>query len=85
MFVMSSAQFPTGTEDTAMSQMVGADWPAVRDSTRALAVSDTYIARLIRQRRLHAVRTRLGYLIDPVSLAAFAAERAARQQQKASA
>jgi excisionase family DNA binding protein len=59
-------------------EMVGSDWPAVRDAMRTLDVSDTYVARLIRQGRIRAVHTRLGYLIDPESLAAFAAERTTR-------
>jgi excisionase family DNA binding protein len=65
-----------------MGETVGADWPVVRDAVRELDVSSAYVARLIRDRRIRAVRTRLGYLIDPASLAAFAAERIARQRKR---
>jgi hypothetical protein len=63
-------------------EMVGADWPAVRDAVRDLGFSSGYVARLIRQQRIRAVRTRLGYLIDPASLAAFEAEHAAHSPRR---
>ncbi len=65
-----------------MSQMIGADWPTIRDAVRELGVSDTYVAHLIRERRLSATRTRLVWLIDPKSLATLEAERRARQLKR---
>jgi hypothetical protein len=55
-------------------------WPAVRDVVWRLDLSQPYINRLIRLGRLRAVRTRLGFLVDPESVAAFEAERARRQK-----
>jgi excisionase family DNA binding protein len=60
-----------------------AEWPAIRDVTRQLDMSQPYVTRLIHSGRLQAVRTRLGWLVNPESVAAFAAERTARQQRSA--
>jgi hypothetical protein len=54
-------------------------WPAVRDVVRETGLSQAWISQLIHAGRLHAVRTRLGWLLDPASVAAFEAERAARK------
>jgi hypothetical protein len=56
-----------------------ATWPAVRDVVRELGLSQCYINQLIHGGRLDAVRTRLGWLVDPKSVMAFAAEREARK------
>lgn len=66
-----------------MAEVLEADWPAIRDAQRRLDVSAVYVGRLIREQRIRAVRTRLGWLIAPDSLAAFEAERAARKAAKA--
>jgi hypothetical protein len=63
--------------------MTGAEiatWPG----TRELDVSQAYVNMLIHADppRLRAVRTRLGWLIDPASVAAFKAERERRQQKR---
>ncbi len=52
-------------------------WPAVRDVVRETGLSQARISQLIRSGRLYAVRTRLGYLVDPESVTALQAERAA--------
>jgi hypothetical protein len=59
-----------------------ATWPAVRDVVRELGLSQCYINQLINAKppRLDAVRTRLGWLVDPASVAAFKAKRAASQR-----
>jgi hypothetical protein len=67
--------------------MTGTDvvsWPSVRDVVRDLGVSQTYVSQLIRAKppRLRAVRTRLGWLVDPASVAAFRAERERRQRER---
>jgi hypothetical protein len=56
-----------------------AEWPAVRDVVRELDLSQVYINRLVRQGRLRAVRTRLGWLVDPKSVRAYAQERAEKR------
>jgi hypothetical protein len=57
-----------------------ATWPAVRDVVREIGLSQCYINILIHQGRLQAVKTRLGWLVDPASVAALAAERATRKR-----
>jgi hypothetical protein len=57
-------------------------WPAARDVQAALGYSGPHVNRLIRTGRLHAVKTRLGWLIDPESVEAFAAARVERTQRK---
>jgi len=52
-------------------------WPAVRDVVRETGLSQARISQLVRAGSLHAVRTRLGWLIDPQSVAALQAARAA--------
>ncbi len=59
--------------------MTVAEWPSVRDVVRELDLSQVYVNRLVRLGRLRAVRTRLGWLVDPASVAAFETERAARK------
>jgi excisionase family DNA binding protein len=65
-----------------MSPIGVINWPNVRDVAKQLDVSPVYVNRLVHQRRLEAVRTRLGFLIDPERAAAFQAERAARQRRR---
>jgi len=60
-----------------------AEWPAVRDVVRELDLSQVYVNRLVRQGRLRAVRTRLGWLVDPESVQAYARERAQRRAVRA--
>lgn len=57
-------------------------WPSVRDVARELNVSQGYIFQLLHATppRLRAVKTRIGWLLDPVSVARFKAERQARQR-----
>lgn len=59
------------------------NWLACRDVMRRLDVSQPYVHRLIHQERLRAVRTRLGYLVDPESVDTFETERAERAERKA--
>ncbi len=66
-----------------MAQVIEADWPAVRDVMRQLDLSQPYITKLIHRQRLAAVRTRLGWLVDPDSVRAFDAHRQARKAAKA--
>ena len=58
------------------------DWPAVRDAVRRLEVSQPWVLHLIQRGELRAVRTRLGWLIDPASLDTVAAERATRLRKR---
>lgn len=51
------------------------EWPAASDVARHLDVSASYISRLIRTGRLRVVRTRLGNLIDPLSVEEYAKTR----------
>jgi len=57
-------------------------WPAVRDVVRQTHLSPAYISQMIHAGRLRAVRTRLGWLVDPDSVAAFEAERASRLRKR---
>jgi hypothetical protein len=58
------------------------EWPSVRDVMRDLDMSQVYVNRLVNQGRLRAVRTRLGWLVDPESVAEFRAAREARPQSQ---
>ncbi|HKB48963.1 MAG TPA: hypothetical protein VKC57_14765 [Ktedonobacterales bacterium] len=51
-------------------------WLTVRQVTRRLDLSQPYVSRLIGAGRLSAVRTPLGYFVDPESVAALKAARA---------
>jgi hypothetical protein len=53
-------------------------WPSVRDIVRSEGLSQTYISQLIKAGKLRAVKTRLGWLLDPDSVAAFQANRQGR-------
>jgi excisionase family DNA binding protein len=64
-----------------VSPIDAATWPNVRDVAKQLDVSAVYAWRLIRLGRLQAVKTRNGFLIDPQSVVAFAAQRTARAQR----
>jgi hypothetical protein len=55
-----------------------ATWPAVRQLTQRWDVSQVYVNRLIRDGRLAAVRTPLGYFVNPASADAYERERAER-------
>lgn len=57
-----------------------ATWPSARDAARRLDYSVMHISRLVRSGKLQAVRTRIGWLIDPESVAAYEVE---RETQKA--
>lgn len=59
-------------------------WPSVRDVARQLDVSQGYVFRLLHSQppRLRAVRTRIGYLLDPASVAEFEAERTTRLERR---
>jgi hypothetical protein len=67
------------SEERRHVKMTVAAWPSIRDVVRELDLSQVYINRLVRQGRLRAVRTRLGWLVDPASVAALEAERVARK------
>lgn len=56
-----------------------ANWPSVRDVTRQLDLSQVYINRLISRGVIYAVKTRVGWLVDPESVRVYASERAARK------
>lgn len=58
------------------------NWLTVREVTRRLDMSQQYIISLIQTNRLHAIRTKLGWLVDPASVEAFEQERAAKQEKK---
>jgi excisionase family DNA binding protein len=59
-----------------------ADWSTIRDVARRLDLSQPRAWRLVHEGRIVAVRTRLGWLVDPTSLEAYAAERARRATRK---
>ncbi len=59
-----------------------AQWPAARDVQMQLGYSGPHVNRLIHTGRLHAVKTRLGWLIDPQSVEAFAAARSAQRAKQ---
>lgn len=58
-------------------------WPSISDVVRQAGISPTRVRQLIGVGRLRAVNTRLGYLIDPDSLAQWQAYRAARKARTA--
>ena len=58
-------------------------WPSIRDVVRELDVSPTRVTQLIHGQQLSAVRTRLGWLVDPESVRAYEASRALRAARKA--
>jgi excisionase family DNA binding protein len=60
-----------------------ANWAAARDVQARLGFSGPYVNKLVRTGRLRAVRTRLGWLIDPQSVEAFAAARSAQRAKEA--
>lgn len=55
-----------------------AAWPTVRDASRRLDVSSVWVTHLLRSGNLRAVKTKLGWLIDPTSVDRLARERQAR-------
>ncbi len=55
-------------------------WLTVRQATRLLDVNQSTISRLIATGRLHAVRTALGFFLDPQSVAEYQTARAARKR-----
>lgn len=54
---------------------VETQWPSIRDVAHDLRVSTVYVLMLIHDRRLHAIRTRLGWLVDPASVTDYARTR----------
>jgi hypothetical protein len=54
-------------------------WPTIRDVMDATHYSQTYIMMCVRDGTLKAYRTRLGWLLDPVSVAQWRATRPARK------
>ena len=63
-------------------------WPSVTDVARAHGVTIAYVYRLLHEERLRGIQTRVGWLLDPASVAAWAATRRGaktRQQEEASA
>lgn len=54
------------------------DWPSIRDAAETLHMATPSVWRLIQTNHLEAARTRLGYLVDPRSVAAYAEQRHAR-------
>ena len=62
-----------------MSPITVIDWPSVRDCAKQLDVSTVYINMLIHRGRIEAVRTRVGFLVNPASVATFQAKREARK------
>jgi excisionase family DNA binding protein len=54
-------------------------WPTIRDVGRYLDVSAAHVHRLMAAGKLEAVRTRLGWLVNPASVAAYEATRPARK------
>ena len=59
-----------------------ANWPAARDVSARLGFSGPYVNKLVRTGRLYAVKTRLGYLINPQSVEAFAAAYTLRRKHE---
>jgi hypothetical protein len=53
-------------------------WPTVRDAMYEMHLSQSRVVQLIYSGELRAVRTGLGWLVDPESLATLQAKRAAR-------
>jgi hypothetical protein len=56
-----------------------ATWPTVRQLTRRWDISQVYVNRLIADGRLQAVRSPLGYFVNPESADAYEREREARK------
>jgi excisionase family DNA binding protein len=54
-------------------------WPNIMDVVRHLRVSQSRVSQLVHNGKLHAVRTRAGWLVDPASVAQWQAEREARK------
>jgi excisionase family DNA binding protein len=63
-------------------------WPSVTDVARQHGVTIAYVYRLVHTGRLRGILTRAGWLLDPASVAAWAATRRgakARHEEEASA
>lgn len=54
------------------------DWPSIRDAAQTLALAVPTVWRLIQDEKIDATRTRLGYLVNPASVAAYAEQRRVR-------
>jgi hypothetical protein len=67
------------SEERRNVKMSVAEWPSIRDVQRELDLSQVHVGRLVRQGKLHAVRTRLGWLVDPDSVKTYARQRAERR------
>jgi excisionase family DNA binding protein len=60
-----------------------AHWPSAADVARAHGVTIAYVYRLLHEGRLRGVQTRVGWLLDPASVATWAAaRRGAKSQQQ---
>ncbi len=59
------------------------DWPTIRDAAQTLALAVPTVWRLIQEEKIDATRTRLGYLVNPVSVASYAERRRARKAVEA--
>jgi hypothetical protein len=53
-------------------------WPSIRDVVMHLRISSTRVRQLMRSGAFDAKRTRVGWLVNPESVAAWEAQRAAR-------
>ena len=56
-------------------------WPSIRDVAFEARLSQARILQLIHNGTLHAALTRLGWLVNPESAAAWLAQREARKAQ----
>ncbi|HEX9414874.1 MAG TPA: excisionase family DNA-binding protein [Ktedonobacterales bacterium] len=52
-----------------------AQWPSIRDVCGQLNVTQPYVYRLLMRGKMRFVRTRVGILVDPESVAQFVANR----------
>lgn len=59
-------------------------WPSVADVVRQVGISQGYVSRLLKAGKLHGYKSRLGWLLDPASVAEYAAAREARLRERAS-
>lgn len=60
-----------------------ADWLTVAEVARALNLSAPYTRELVTRKKFTAIRTHLGWLIDPASVEAYQPKRKPRGPRKA--
>lgn len=60
-----------------------ADWLTVTEAARALSISPNYARTLATRNKLVAIRTHLGWLVDPASVEAYQPKRKPRKAQAA--